>query len=92
MTPAEVLARHVPYGEGMVCSRCEQDPPCDAVEMARQLQAAQSEPRAWLADQPQYNREMRNSTTARQQWQRQHDAWLQHGPSVARAALAEPKP
>ena len=44
--------------------------------------------RAWLEVQPQYDTEMSNSTRARQKWQREHDAWLQHGPSVVRAALA----
>jgi hypothetical protein len=44
--------------------------------------------RAWIADQPKYDTEMRSSTRARQKWQREHDAWLRRGPSAARAALA----
>ena len=43
MTPAEVLARHLPFIDsfpGDYCSRCSTGTswPCDAVQMARQLE------------------------------------------------------
>jgi hypothetical protein len=46
----------------------------------------------WLADEPVMDASRRDRTKARQIWDREHQAWLERGPRMARLAIRNGAP